>query len=366
MTVLTATSNIDEFIARWSASAGAERANFQGFAYELCDLLGVPRPIPSVNDADLNPYAFERAVRFKGDDGSTSPGRIDLYKRGSFVLEAKQSLQKGGKKELKFKNQPDLFVPDAKPQGKRSADRAWDVLMMNAKQQAEDYARALPTSDGWPPFIIVCDVGHCFEIYADFTGQGKNYAQFPDRTGYRIYLEDLRDEKIRDRLRLIWQEPLKLDPTRQSAKVTRAIAARLAKVSKALEQRPDKPNAEDVSHFLMRCLFTMFAEDVKLLPENCFRDWLERARNNTTMFKHELAQLWQAMDKGDYATIAQDKVKRFNGSFFKKATVFDLGREEIGELWEAAKSDWKEVDPAIFGTLVVGEKYYLDFTKAEG
>ncbi len=102
----------------------------------------------------------------------------------------------------------------------------------------------------------------------------------------------------------------------------------------------------------MRCLFTMFAEDVKLLPENCFRDWLERARNNTTMFKHELAQLWQAMDKGDYATIAQDKVKRFNGSFFKKATVFDLGREEIGELWEAAKSDWKEVDPAIFGTLL--------------
>ncbi len=201
MTTLTADRTIEDFIARWSASAGAERANFQGFAYELCDLLGVPRPIPSVNDADQNPYAFERAVRFKGDDGSTSPGRIDLYKRGSFVLEAKQSLQKGGKKELKFKNQPDLFVPDAKPQGKRSADRAWDVLMMNAKQQAEDYARALPTSDGWPPFIIVCDVGHCFEIYADFTGQGKNYAQFPDRTGYRIYLEDLRDDKIRERLR---------------------------------------------------------------------------------------------------------------------------------------------------------------------
>ena len=352
MTTELAASPIDEFIDRWSASAGAERANFQGFAYELCDLLGVARPIPSVSDADRNPYAFERAVRFRSDDGSSSVGRIDLYKRGSFVLEAKQSLQKGGKKELKFKDQPDLFVPDAKPQGKRSADRAWDVLMMNAKQQAEDYAKALPASDGWPPFIIVCDVGHCFEIYADFTGQGKNYAQFPDRKGYRIYLEDLRREDIRERLRKIWEEPQSLDPARQSAKVTRQIAARLAKVSKALEDRPEKPNAEDVAHFLMRCLFTMFAEDVKLLPENCFRDWLERARNNPTMFKHELAQLWQAMDKGGYATIAQDTVKRFNGSFFKSPTVFDLGREEIGELWEAAKSDWKEVDPAIFGTLL--------------
>ena len=43
MTTTIDTHPIDDFIARWSASAGAERANFQGFAYELCDLLGVPR-----------------------------------------------------------------------------------------------------------------------------------------------------------------------------------------------------------------------------------------------------------------------------------------------------------------------------------
>ena len=102
----------------------------------------------------------------------------------------------------------------------------------------------------------------------------------------------------------------------------------------------------------MRCLFTMFAEDVKLLPEHCFRDWLETARDNTDKFPHELAPLWQAMDTGGYATIASTKVKRFNGAFFKKATVFDLAREEIGELWAAAKADWKQVDPAIFGTLL--------------
>ncbi len=65
--------------------------------------------------------------------------------------------------------------------------------MLNAQRQAEEYARALPAGHGWPPFILVCDVGHCIEVYADFTGQGKNYAQFPDRQGFRIYLEDLRD-----------------------------------------------------------------------------------------------------------------------------------------------------------------------------
>ena len=306
----------------------------------------------SVEDTHQNVYAYERDVQFKNPDGTTSPGRIDLYKRGSFVLEAKQSRQKGGTKELKLAGQSDLLIPDTKPQGKRSANRAWDVLMMNAKRQAEDYAKALPPSDGWPPFVLVCDVGHCIEVYADFTGQGKNYAQFPDRKGYRIYLEDLRDKDIRDRLHAIWQAPLTLDPTRQSAKVTRQIAARLAKVSKALEGRTPKPNPEDVAHFLMRCLFTMFAEDVKLLPEHCFRDWLEKACDNTSKFKHELAQLWQAMDTGGYATIAETEVKRFNGAFFKKATVFELESDEINDLWAAAKAGWKLVDPAIFGTLL--------------
>src|SRR3954451_6072070 len=56
----------------------------------------------------------------------------------------------------------------------RGAARAWDVLMLNARRQAEDYARALPADHGWPPFILVCDVGHVIEVYADFSGQGRN------------------------------------------------------------------------------------------------------------------------------------------------------------------------------------------------
>ena len=34
------------------------------------------------------------------------------------------------------------------------------------------------------------------------------------------------------------------------------------------------------------------------------------------------------------------------------AKVLPLGREEIGELYEAAQKDWHEVEPAIFGTLL--------------
>src|ERR1700692_1039198 len=89
----------ETFIQRWTASAGgAERANYALFLTELCDLIGVERPNPAGAETEKNDYVFERAVRFHHDDGSTSPGRIDLYKRDCFVLEAKQSKkrEKGG------------------------------------------------------------------------------------------------------------------------------------------------------------------------------------------------------------------------------------------------------------------------------
>jgi hypothetical protein len=222
--------------------------------------------------------------------------------------------------------------------------------MLNAKRQAEEYARALPTSHGWPPFILICDVGHCIEVYADFSGQGKNYTQFPDRQNFRIYLEDLRRSEVRDLLRKIWIDPRSLDPAQASAKVTREIAKRLAQVSLALEKK--KYPAQDVAMFLMRCLFTMFAEDVGLLPEKSFRDVLEQCEANPEAFVHDVSQLWEAMDLGTWAHALRTKVRKFNGEFFKDRTALPLGREEIGELRQAASYDWKEVDPSIFGTLL--------------
>ncbi len=343
-------SPIEAFIARWQGGEGGqERANYALFLSELCDVLGVPRPDPASANHETNDYVFERSVREKSIDGSLSLGRIDLYKRGSFVLEAKQSRQIGGSKEIT--GQTDLFGrSEPARRGTRGANRAWDVLMLNARRQAEDYARALPVDHGWPPFILVCDVGHVLEVYADFSGQGKNYAQFPDRQSFRIYLEDLRQPETRERLVRIWTDPLSLDPARKSARVTREIAERLASVSKALEADHHRP--EDVAMFLMRCLFTMFAEDVGLLPKASFRNLLERCEQDPDRLQPMVGQLWEAMDRGDFAIAIEARVRRFNGEFFKNRTVLPLRREEIGELRQAASYDWREVDPSIFGTLL--------------
>lgn len=344
---------IETFIARWRANeGGAERANYVLFLTELCTLLDLPQADPADATHERNDYVFERAVTFKDEAGKAGNGRIDLYKRGCFVLEAKQSRERGGKKEVALPAEQTTLPGFAAPQirGKRSAQRGWDVLMRNAREQAEQYARALPTEHGWPPFIIVADVGHAFEIFADFSGQGKNYRQFPDRSGYRLYLDDLRDEGVRNRLRAMWLDPHSLDPAKHAAAVTRDIATRLASVSKLLEERGHQP--EPVAHFLMRCLFTMFAEDTGLLDPGCFTELLADARANPESFTPLLEDLWRSMDVGGFSPVLRKTVRKFNGGLFAERTAIALHKEEIGELYEAAKHVWTEVEPAIFGTLL--------------
>jgi hypothetical protein len=92
---------VENFIARWQGqTGGAERANYALFLTELCGVLGVEPPQPASAEHINNDYVFERAVSFKEAGDKIGHGRIDLYKRGHFVLEAKQSRQKGGSKTL--------------------------------------------------------------------------------------------------------------------------------------------------------------------------------------------------------------------------------------------------------------------------
>ena len=340
---------VEQFIGRWQGRhGGQERANYAMFLCELCDVLGLPRPDPAGHPGQ-NDYVFERAVKEVARDGSVSTRRIDLYRRDCFVLEAKQSRQiKGGAKEIT--GQPDLFARQPETLGRRPVSAAWDILMNNARAQGESYTRLLPQDHEPPPFLIVCDVGHCFEIYANFRRDGKAFDQFPDRRSFRIYLEDLRSEPMRLLLGAIWTDPQSLDPARRSARVTREIAERLAAVSKALEIKGC--DAEDVAMFLMRCLFTMFAEDVGLLPEKSFKQVLERCEQTPHTLPHDVGQLWEAMDVGGYAHAIRQQVSQFNGAFFKQRKVLALGAQEIGELRQAASHDWREVDPSIFGTLL--------------
>jgi hypothetical protein len=311
----------DAFIAKWSGVAASELSTSQSFLIDLCRLLGVEAPHPTPEQD----YMFERPITFAHGDGSTSAGRIDLYRRGAFVLESKK---------LKA----------------AVHTKGFDEALLRARSQAEQYARALPADEGRPPFVVVVDVGNRIELYAEFSRSGATYTPFPDPRSHRIALADLRNPELRERLRKIWTDPLALDPSRETARVTREIAAQLAELAKSLEAAGH--SAECVAQFLMRCLFTMFAEDVKLLPDASFRELLIRYAEQPDTAMLMLAQLWRDMDSGGFSAVIAGDVLRFNGKLFKQPDTLPLDKPQLLLLIGAAKADWKHVEPAIFGTLL--------------
>jgi hypothetical protein len=371
--------DLETFITRWQGRpGGAERANFPPFISEFCRALGLPEPEPASANT-LSDYGFEAPVRPDAAYSDKTRGRIDLYKRRCFVLEAKQSRLADGEPAPDDAPPPiaalppdkNLFgeaVATAAAARPKPAPRKYDRLMEDALAQAKGYALALPPEHGWPPFLIVCDVGRAFELHFDWAGNGKGYGFFPDQKSYRIELADLRSLSVQALLRGVWTDPASVDPRRRAVAVTREIAGRLAKVSARLEKdiRKDHADAdswalalgiEESSLFLMRILFCMFAEDVGLLPTGKFEAFLESARTRSDRYWFDgLTDLWSRMGDNSISdrwwSFGDAIVRHFNGNLFHQFRVLKVPVEEKGELLAAAKCDWKSVEPAIFGTLL--------------
>ncbi|MCC7279279.1 MAG: class I SAM-dependent DNA methyltransferase, partial [Chromatiaceae bacterium] len=317
---------IDAFISRWSAATGSERANHQLFLTELCTLLGLPQPDPARADTQDNAYCFERRVCFQHGDGTQSQGFIDLYRRACYVLESKQT-------------------------GLELDTSGWDKAMLRAHGQAVQYVRALPAAEGRPPFVVVVDVGRGIELYSEFSRSGGAYIPYPDPRSHRIRLDDLHRPAIRARLRLLWLDPLALDPSRHAARVTRGIAVRLARLAVSLESTGQPP--EIVAAFLIRCLFTLFAEDVGLIKPGGFTDLLQSVRDNPAQFVPLTEHLWRDMNAGAaFSVILRERVPRFNGGLFAQGQALPLDRDQLDLLIDAGRADWRQVEPAIFGTLL--------------
>jgi hypothetical protein len=223
----TCPAAVATFIARWATASPSERANAQLFLAELCDILGVPRPEPET----ARGYMFEFPVSQAHPDGSATEGRIDLCKRACFVLEAKQfqtaqldasgvqrAVERAAGSESRLQpastsvNNESLFLLRAKPpeggtpnplrrrkSGPTRGTEAWDDAMLKARGQAERGVRALPASEPNPPLLLVVDVGHSLEVFADFTQASRNHLHFPHPRAFRILLADLRRPEIRER-----------------------------------------------------------------------------------------------------------------------------------------------------------------------
>ena len=115
-------TEIEAFIARWSRrEGGQERANYALFLIGLTRLLGLPRAGPGRAPRTRTTTTSSSARSPNAGTTRRRRGRIDLYKRGCFVLEAKQSRLKGATKEIA--GQADLLPARGRGAGRGGAAR---------------------------------------------------------------------------------------------------------------------------------------------------------------------------------------------------------------------------------------------------
>lgn len=282
------------FIDKWSRAELKERSASQEHFLDLCALLGEKTPAEA--DPTGETYAFEKgAIKTTG-----ASGWADVWKQGCFGWE-----YKGPGKDL---------------------DKAFSQLLT--------YSVALEN----PPLLIVSDLRRII-IRTNWTNTVQKTWEFS--------LEDLTDGATRQILKDAFSNPEALKPAKTRQELTEDAAIEFAKIARALRERGHE--AQRVAHFVNRMVFCMFAEDVRLLPDNIFTKMLERARTRPADFEAYTRSLFVAMRTG--GMVGFDHIDWFNGGLFDDDLALPLERDEIETALAAAKLDWSDIDPSILGTL---------------
>ena len=284
-----------EFIDKWRAVALNERSVAHEHFLDLCRLLGEQTPVEA--DPDQVWYRFEKVAR----KDSGGDGWADVWKRGHFAWEYKS-------------------------QGK-NLDAAF--------QQLRQYALALEN----PPLLIVSDM-RLFRIYTNWTNSVGQV--------HRFSINDLLDPDKFKLLKWAFSDPERLRPEQTRQLITEQAAAKFADLAQTL--RDNGHDRQDVARFVIRLAFCMFAEDMRLLPDELFRRLLDSVRRRAEQFAPLASDLFTRMASGGMFGV--DEVPWFNGGLFDEDTeALPLDRPGIEIVREAAQLDWSEVDPSILGTL---------------
>ncbi len=282
-------------IAKWKRADLAERAACQEHFIDLCRMLGHPTPAEADPTGEF--FTFERGVE-KAEGGN---GWADVWKRNFFGWE-----YKGKHKDLRA-----------------------------AYRQLQLYRESLDN----PPLLVVCDLDR-IEVHTNFTGSAKRV--------YSFDLETLPEPGNLDVLRKLFTDPEALRPQHTTEEITVEAAQTFAKMIDGWRARGIEGQA--ASHFAMKLLFSMFAEDIELLPERIFRSTIQGARKDPSRLSGRLRSLFDCMaDGGDFGPVS---IPWFNGGLFKAGEpVLDLTAEDIDRLVALNAYDWASVEPSIFGTL---------------
>jgi hypothetical protein len=290
-------ASLTRFVARWSVRDGYERGEAQTFLTELFACYG---------------------------------------KRLSDVAEF-EHFQKGGFVDLIW---PRVCIVEMKSasESKRLAKH---------RKQALDYWRGAADPEQnvpAPEYVVLCSFER-FEIWEP--------GKYPDAPRVEFGLDELPD-RYTSLLFLVGDEPV--FAARQEA-VTLEAVGRLAELFQQLERRGEG-DPQSRRRFILQAVWCMFAEDLGQIPGQGFTrivdDLIANPRRSSA---DDLGRLFEYLDDprserpthGLYAGVPYA-----NGSLFSEAARIDLVPEELTLLREICASNWRKVQPSIFGSLLQG------------
>ncbi|MFD7652940.1 DNA methyltransferase [Actinosynnema sp. NPDC059797] len=207
-------------------------------------------------------------------------------------------------------------------------------------RQAFDYwVNAVPNR---PRYVVLCNFDE-FWVY-DFDSQ-------MDAPVEQVSLDQLASRW--ESLAFLLPEEKKPSFGNDLVAVTREAAAAVAGVFGEMHQRGVR--REVAQRFVLQSVMAMFAEDIGLLPAHFFTAALDDSlatKKPTDTAYDLLFNLFREMNTAGFTAGGRYRgTPYFNGGLFADINPFDISKDELQRLRQAANTDWSAVRPEIFGTL---------------
>jgi SAM-dependent methyltransferase len=234
------------------------------------------------------------------------------------------------------------------------ADLVWKPrVLIEMKKQGEDlgkhyrqafnyWTRIVPNR---PRYVMLCNFDQ-FWIY-DFDNQVDepvdiiNLEQLPERSSAFGFMG------------LEQQNPVFQN---NQVEVTKETARKMGELCEILKQRGEKDGFSILAaqRFVLQCVLAMFAEDRGMLPPDMFISCIQDCLGGKSSYD-VLGGLFQEMNRPGISPAGKYRgVDYFNGGLFATIHPIELTKEELKYLDSAARENWKQIRPAIFGNIFEG------------
>jgi SAM-dependent methyltransferase len=224
-------------------------------------------------------------------------------------------------------------------------------VLIEMKQRGEKLAPHFPQLQRYwfnlapkPTYAILCNFDefwvYDFNLQVDEPVEQLQTAQLPERWSGLAFLSKQPQTPLFGNNQVV---------------VTEKQASAMGSLFRELKQQAARSGQftdQQAQRFVLQCVLCMFAEDREMLPNRQFSLALETCREKNESTFDVLSGLFTEMNTPGVTAGGRFKgTPYFNGGLFSEIPKIDLSPEQLGQLIDSAREDWRLVRPSIFGNI---------------